>query len=83
MGDIDKSFPHEVSQDVIRLSESVFRVGLFHLGIRVAERNPQIEPSVIVEIKKFGSPAAILVPGLRQALGERYVLEQMGSLILV
>ena len=58
-------------------------MGFLHLGIGVAERNPQVQPPIVIEIKKLGSPPAVLISHGRQAPGKSDICKRMGALILI
>src|SRR3989454_9459096 len=49
----------------------------------MAEGDPQVQPSVVVEIEKFCSPRAVIIAEMRQAPEKRCVGEGMRALILV
>ena len=49
----------------------------------MAEGDPQVQPSVVVEIEKFCSPGAVIIAEMRQTPEKRCVGEGMRALILV
>src|SRR5579875_2514537 len=81
--DIDKGLALDTPQEIGWFGKGIIRVDLSHLGVRVTEGHPDVQPSVVVEIKQLRSPAAVFVTELCQTLQDRYILKSVGTLIFV
>src|SRR5579884_2281038 len=77
--DIDKGLALDTPQEIGWFGKGIIRVDLSHLGVRVTEGHPDVQPSVVVEIKQLRSPAAVFVTELCQTLQDRYILKSVGT----